>query len=188
MQQIIIHLASLETYYVDLNSGEKWNGLGHRAAVCKTHSIEYLQANAAGRLPFNTWAKGKLCMICGELGHLAKYFPKNKDREHDGFNRSLSGGQGRGHGYNGRHGRGRGHGHDCNVRFKRAFLSAWKSSEECAEEEKTANSVSMAENNVIVEEEDTVKDDEDNDVDDDHDEADSAIQAHAARMFASLNK
>ena len=41
---------------------------------------------------------------------------------------------------------------------------------------------------MIVEEEDTVKDDEDNGVDDDHDEADSAIQARAVRMFASLNK
>ena len=46
----------------------------------------------------------------------------------------------------------------------------------------------MTENNAIVEEEDTVEDDEDNDVDSDHNEADSAIQARAAQMFASLNK
>ena len=66
--------------------------------------------------------------------------------------------------------------------------SPGSSSEECPEEDGTSNYGSMAANNAIVEEEDTVKDDKDDDVDDDHDEADSAIQAHAARMFASLNK
>ena len=186
-QQIFTHLASLETYFVDLNSGEKWNGLGHSAAVFKAHSTEYLQANAVGRLPFDEWVKGKACRICGELGHLGRDCPKNKDKEHDSFKRSSPGGRGRGRGYDGRRGRGRGRGHDRNARFKRAFLSAWKSSEECAEEAETANSGSVAENNAIVEEEDTVEDDEDDDVDD-HDEADSAIQARAARMFASLNE
>ena len=112
----------------------------------------------------------------------------NNDKEHASFNRSSPGGRGRDSGYDGRRGRGRGRGHDRNARFKRAFLSAWKSSEECAEEDETANSGSVAAHNTIVEEEDTVKDDEDNDVDDDHDEADSAIQARAARMFASLNE
>ena len=41
---------------------------------------------------------------------------------------------------------------------------------------------------MIVKEEDTVKDDEDDDLDDDPDEADSAIQARSAHMFALLNK
>ena len=41
---------------------------------------------------------------------------------------------------------------------------------------------------MIVEEEDTVEDDKDNDLDNDPAEADSEMQARAARMFASLNK
>ena len=186
-QQIFTHLASLETYFVDLNSGEKWNGLGHSAAVFKAHSTEYLQANAVGRLPFDEWVKGKACRICGELGHLGRDCPKNKDNKHASFKWSSPGGRGRGRGCDDRRGRGRGRGHDRSARLKRAFLSAWKSSEECAEEGETDNSGSMAENNAIAEEEDTVEDDEDDDVDD-HDEADSAIQARAAQMFASLNE
>ena len=37
-QQIFTHFVSLETYFVDLNSGAKWNGLVHSAAVFKAHS------------------------------------------------------------------------------------------------------------------------------------------------------
>ena len=51
-QQIYTHLASLETYFVDLNSGEKWNSPGHSAAVFKAHSAEYMQVNLAGQLAF----------------------------------------------------------------------------------------------------------------------------------------
>ena len=101
---------------------------------------------------------------------------------------SLPGGRGRFRGYNGRRGRGHVRGQDCNARFKRTFLSAWNSSEECAEEDKTVNSGGVTANIMIVEEEDTVKYDEDNDLDKDRDEADSAMQARAAHMCALLNE
>ena len=42
MKQTFSHLEPLETYFVDLNSGEKWNGVGHSATVFKIHSSEYL--------------------------------------------------------------------------------------------------------------------------------------------------
>ena len=101
-QQIFTHLASLETYSIDLNSGEKRNGLGHSTAVFKAHSTEYLQANATARLPFDERVKRKACRICGESGHLGRGCTKNKDKGHDSFNQSLPGGRGCGRGYDGR--------------------------------------------------------------------------------------
>ena len=60
-QQIFTHLASMETYFVDLNSREKRNSHGHSCCDFKAHSTEYLQANVAGQLPFDKWVKGKAC-------------------------------------------------------------------------------------------------------------------------------
>ena len=81
MQQILSHLAPLETYFVDANSREKWNGLVHSAAAFKAHSTEYLQAKAADRLLFDEWMKGHKCNNCGEMCHIAKVIPKNKGSE-----------------------------------------------------------------------------------------------------------
>ena len=81
MKQILSHLSPLETYFVDANSREKWNGLVHSAAAFKAHSTEYLQAKAAGRLLFDEWMKGHKCNNCGEMCHIAKVIPKNKGSE-----------------------------------------------------------------------------------------------------------
>ena len=92
VQQIVSHLTPFEKYFVALTSGEEWNGLGHSDAVFKVHSSEYLQVNAAGLLPFNTWMEEKRCNNCGETSHIRKDCPQNKEKEHNCFNRSDIGG------------------------------------------------------------------------------------------------
>ena len=174
-------LKDLESTYIDLSTGHKWNGVGHSNTAFVTQLVDkdsyeaYAMAAREHKIPWDEWVKNTTCHGCGKKGHIKPHCPDRKGQNNDQVH-----GVGRGRGRGDQDGRGNGHRsqRDKNERrFKKAYKIALESlaDEDTSSGDENAASVSPRANLATA-----AKDDDKGD-----DSVDS-LAAHAARMYSSL--
>ena len=189
-QKCFAVLKDLETTYIDLSTGHKWEGVGNTESasafvaqplqeVVTTHEQAYAMA-ARQKIPFEEWVKDKTCHACGKTGHIKPDCPDNKGSGR--FNGKGGGGRGRGGGRGEGRGRGGGgrEGHRAkSYRDERRFKKAYKLALETMENEEDTSSGD--ESNASASPRANVAG-----VVDDEKESIDSLAAHAARMYSSL--
>ena len=84
-------LEDLETTYIDLSTGHKWNVTGHSnsafpASAYLTRDI-YAMTTEEHCLPYDEWLKNCFCDKCGKTGHIPSKCP---DKPKDGYQRHYN--------------------------------------------------------------------------------------------------
>ena len=190
-QKCFMVLKDLESTYIDLSTGHKWDGVGHSntafvAQLGDEDSYEaYAMAAREHKIPWDEWVKDVTCHGCGKKGHIKPHCPDRKGRNNDrvhgvGRGRGRGDQDGRGRGRGGQDGRGNGHRSKRDRderRFKKAYKIALESlaDEDTSSGDESAASVSPRANLATA-----AKDDDKGD-----DSVDS-LAAHAACMYLSL--
>ena len=199
-QKCFAVLKDLETTYIDLSTGHKWNGVGqtNSAFVAQPFqeiiTVEQAYAMAArAKIPFEEWVKNATCHGCGQTGHIKPQCPEKGGNQR--FNGKSGGGRGRGGGRGeGRgegRGGGRGEGRDRGGggqglgrriqrdkqerRFKKAYkiaLETMEDGDDTSSGDESIPSTSPRANVAGVE--------------NDEKESIDSLAAHAARMYSSL--
>ena len=181
-------LKDLETTYIDLSTGHKWNVASKTASVFPASADitpeTYAMIAGKERLPYDEWLKNCTCRTCGVKGHIPSKCPQ---RPKDGYKsrgddnrrpnerkRYDKGGRGD------RDRRGQSKNDDRRSktshnarRFKKAYKAAIETfARDSSSEEEGDTSASPRENV--------------SDSGNDSDGSDCSLVAHAARMFKSL--
>ena len=184
-QKCFLVLKDLESTYIDLSTGHKWDGVSHSNAAFVTQLMDedsyeaYAMAARENKIPFEEWVKTINCHSCGKKGHITPNCPDKKQfAGRGGGGRSGdSGGRGRGN----QRGQGGGNDHrskrDRNERrFKKTYKIALESLEDVDTSSGNESVVSASPRANLA----TTSED------DDKDDSVDSLAAHAARMYSSL--
>ena len=179
-QKCFAVLKDLETTYIDLSTGHKWDGVGQTNSafvaqplqeVITTRDQAYAMA-ARHDVPFDEWVKDKTCHACRKKGHIKPDCPEKKDKPSGNgrFNDRGGGGRVRGSGRGDQRGRGDQNGR--RTQRERRFKKAYKIALETMGEDTSSDDESTASDPPSAKEGD--------------DDSVNSLAAHAACMYSSL--